>query len=239
MRFVPIYISIVYLAVCACGCFSGPPIEKKENAETPSYSFQYDTALPREKIAVIVPGMGQKVTKPQYRAIGEYYAKKGITPVYVSVDWKKVGFRDLTHISEEISSALRTSFPSSHLYLFGFSFGAIIAYEVSETIHSDQILLCSLSPLFKEDRQYQIFPFKQIFNLVSDKSLDSLSYLHNKGRCFVFLYGAHDSFLINEAIIEQRKSAFDCSVSMIVKNAGHDVSQKSYLEAIKSIIAGY
>jgi len=213
------------------GCAKNPSMPKK------LFSFKYDYSLSHRDIVLIIPGMNQSNTDQGYDSIGEYYKRIGVTPVYVNIDWKIVGIGRLSAAALQINEFLNDSFPDSHLYLFGFSFGAVISLKLSQLKHMENILLCSMSPLFSEDRVHQIFPFKQLLGLITDYSTNGLSYSTCQGTCVHFLYGDLDSFVINEAIITARKMFFKCNETIIVVNARHNISSPQYLKAIKQTIA--
>ncbi len=202
----------------------------------PLFSIRYDGLQPRFEIALIIPGLHQSDSDPGYDSIGACYKSIGVTPVYVNIDWKAVGIGKLSACALQIRDMLADSFPESHRYLFGFSFGAVISLKLSQLIQAQQIILCSMSPLFAEDRAHQIFPFRQILGMVADYSTNGLSYSRSRGTCVYFLYGDHDSFMINKAIIQNRKASFTCNETTIVPQARHAVSGGSYLKAIKRII---
>jgi esterase/lipase len=180
--------------------------------------------------------MNQTCSDPGYDSVAAVYKSIGVSPVYVSINWKAVGINDLSTAAFQIKKMLEDSFPESHMYLFGFSFGAVITLKLSQLITTDHILLCSMSPLFAEDRNYQIFPFRQILSIVTDYSKNGLSYSSSKKTCVVFLYGDHDSFVINKAIIQHRKDFFTCNQTTIVPDARHNISDSSYLTTIRQTI---
>jgi hypothetical protein len=200
------------------------------------FSFHCESSLSISRIVLIIPGKMQKTSDEAYHKVGNYYVSKGITPVFIDINWEDVGLNDIAIAASQVSKEIMNIYPDKHIYLFGFSFGAAIAYKISESIHPDHVVLCSMSPVFEEDRPYHIFPFRQIIGILSDYPSNQLSYNHNEGKCFVFLYGNHDSFLLNKSIIENRKSVFSCNKTIIVKDAGHKL-EASYLEAIKAVVS--
>jgi hypothetical protein len=114
--------------------------------QKPFFSIHYDPLSPRSAIAVIIPGMNQRASDPGYDSIGSFYKIKGITPVYVNIDWKAVGLGKLSAAALQMYGMLKDSFPQSKVYLFGFSFGAVICLKLSQSIQAKHILLCSMSP---------------------------------------------------------------------------------------------
>ncbi len=200
------------------------------------YQLGYTPSASFKKIAVIFTGVGQQTTNLEYTKIGRYYLSKGITPIYVDIDWRRVGLNHLSETADQLGAVICTSFPHSKVYLFGFSFGAVMAYKVSERIASEQALLCSMSPVFDEDRKLQQFPFKQLLGLITNDSKQKLTFAHSRSKGIILLYGEHDSFLINPRMIYFRKNSIANNVSVIVKDAHHDVSGGSYLRAIKTYV---
>jgi len=200
------------------------------------FSLQMDLAMPRNRVAIIIAGMNQKTSMAEYHRIGDYYKSKGIAPVYADIDWKHTGLANLATAASQMSAEIKKTYPDSKVFLFGFSFGAVIAYKLSESVNPAHTLLCSMSPVFTEDRNYQIFPFRQVMGMVTDYSSNHLAYPPNGGRSMVFLYGERE-FLINNAIIAHRKSIFTNSTTITVQGTGHDISNPLYLGVIKKVVS--
>lgn len=221
---------IIIFAIIINGCTSNT------SQITKLFSIKYDSSMSKSNLALIIPGMNQTCSYPGYDSIGAFYQSCGITPVYVNINWKAVGIKNLTAASVQLQNMLKDSFPESHFYLFGFSFGAVISLKLSQLIKPEQELLCSMTPAFAEDRIHQIFPFRQILSIITDYSKNGLSYSASERTCVIFLYGDHDSFLINKAIINYRKSFFKCNETLMVPDARHDISSHSYLVTIQQIV---
>jgi hypothetical protein len=220
----------ILLAIAFDGC-------ALNSSHTPVFfSIQYDSSLSRNNLALIIPGMNQTCSDPGYDSIAAFYKYNGITPIYVNINWKVVGIKNLTAAAIQIHDMLKDSFPESQCYLFGFSFGAVISLKLAQLMRVEQVLLCSMSPMFAEDKIHQIFPLGQILGMITDYSKNGLSYSASKGTCVIFLYGDHDSYAINKAIIQNRKDFFTCNETSIVPNARHDISDRSYLMAIQRIV---
>jgi hypothetical protein len=227
---------MVYLPLCFILFFPEAEFAGNVSNDNNLFSIKFDASVSHGKIVLIIPGMGQNDSFAGYHLIGKYYGKRDIIPVYVNINWKVVGLHNVSITASRIYSMLNETFPNSEVYLFGFSFGAAIACELSKSLHADHILLCSMSPLFKEDHTYQIFPFKQLQWIIALGSGHLLSYSGNRGERITFLYGEHDSFLINSAIIRYRRSSFAYSETIIVKNARHNISEREYLAAIENVV---
>ena len=197
------------------------------------FTIHYDASLPRASIAIIIPGLGQSASSPGYDAVGAFYRGRGITPVFVNMNWKAAGVSRLGLAGMELDTMLHDSFPGARVYLFGFSFGAVVALEAARSVPAAHILLCSMSPLYREDRAFQIFPFRQLMGLFVP---GDLSYAPNLGQCVTFLYADQDNFVISKAIIGHRKASFTCNETIIIDHARHDISGRSYLDTIRAIV---
>jgi alpha/beta superfamily hydrolase len=87
-----------------------------------------------KKIIYIIPGLGERCDESQYQDLAQALEKKGYRVHQVNPNW----YRPL---SEQI-------FPvEKDAIVFGFSFGAIIAYLVAQKYPCKKVLLASLSPL--------------------------------------------------------------------------------------------
>jgi len=203
--------------------------------EASLYAFRSDLARPHDRVVLILPGQGRTTTAPEYQTIGDSYARKGITPVYVEIHWQEVGLNDLAAAAAQISAGARLSYPQARFCLFGFSFGAVIAAKVSEALPAEQVLLCSMTPLLAGDLPYQVFPFRQVLHLLTIRARAPLEFAPNDGGRLVFLYGDSDSFLFNAAIIAHRQSIYPRSRTIIVPHACHAIGAV-YLAAIDQVV---
>jgi hypothetical protein len=200
------------------------------------FSLHYDASMPRDSIVIIIPGMHQNYSDPGYDSIGAFYTRRGITPVYAHIDWKAVGLNTLSATALRISTMLKDTFPNTHFFLFGFSFGAALSLKLSQSIQAEQVLLCSMSPIFHEDLNYLPGPVRLLLHCITNYSINGLSYSSSLGTCLHFLYGDHDHFVINKAVVQNRKAAFKCNETTVVKNAEHSISNRQYLEAIRESV---
>ena len=200
------------------------------------WSFRYGSHIPNNRIVLIIPGLGQSTLRSEYQKIGEYYESKGITPIYVEIDWRKAGLNKFAFTAFQIGSEIKRKYPENRIYLFGFSFGAVIAYQLSDFVNPAHTFLCSMSPVFAEDCRYQIFPFRQIIGALNSISFKQTALSSVQQSYFAFIYGEHDSFLINNSIIGHRKLELPCSKTFIVKGGTHNLSNPAYLSFIKNYI---
>ncbi len=198
--------------------------------------FTFLPPLPQaeKRIALILPGFGRKPTEKGYLAIGGFYQARGIAPVYVAIDWRRTRIGNAAAVALGIASAVRAALPDAGVWLFGFSFGAAIACKVSETLRCEQVLLCSMSPVFSGDRRHLMFPVRQIMGLFAG-SVDRCTYSPCRDNT-VFLYGDHDNFLFRKDLLAHRARIFSAGRTIIVSGARHNPSGEAYRKAIRGII---
>src|SRR3954467_10603046 len=103
--------------------------------------------MSRHSIAFIVPGYKGRPDAREYQAVRSYFERIDIPSLVVPICW------DRTTISENVRDFLKeaTRHPVNTQYVFGFSFGALIALLASTNLTFKHQILCSLSPCFRED----------------------------------------------------------------------------------------
>lgn len=185
------------------------------------------------RMVFLFPGLNE--TEDRYKAIEGYYSDAGITPVFLHINWLQPDFKKLIQEGREELGKVTSLYPDREYFFFGFSFGAVIALNSSQDYQSGGTLLCSLSPVFRED--YEVNPvIRDIPGWVPD-FLKAPVYRSIQQETTVFLYGDQDSAGINsKPIVELRKKTFPKSKFRAVKGAKHDITNKAYLEQIRKEI---
>ncbi|MBI9097684.1 MAG: hypothetical protein JEY91_04365 [Spirochaetaceae bacterium] len=199
--------------------------------------FLYSDTNQREKVAIIIPGRGEYPEDWAYQEIKESFETEGYTSYIVHLDWENITADNLVSRGNEALYPLLQRNSQSDITLLGFSFGAVIALKNSHHENVKRILLASLSPIFKEDLPYHLKLFQFFAGKLTDYDINDLSYPEYENRAIVFFYGTHDSLLINKKIREMRSKRFLYSEQILIKNAGHDISGRNYLAAIKNYIS--
>lgn len=203
---------------------------------TQLFTLKHDSIPAEVPIALILPGNNETYSTPGYDSICSFYQENGIVPIFIGVKWKKVGFSNFEKTAKSIADSVTSHFTGHPVYLFGFSFGAVIALFTTRYLSSDQTLLCSLSPVFTEDLQNQICFLRFITHHFFSFKKIKLNWSPFTDTCLVFLYGTKDHFVFNNAIINHRKTSFTCSRTYMVKNGRHSIAGNEYLAAIKKEI---
>mgnify|MGYP000845411952 FL=1 len=105
-----------------------------------------------KKIAYIIPGFKESSLRQSgYKKIAGYLKEKGIESIQVEIDWKyetPARFKDF--LAQFLNQYKRPK-KDTEVYLVGFSFGAVTAFLAEAKIKPKALILCSLSPYFKED----------------------------------------------------------------------------------------
>ncbi|MBN2420792.1 hypothetical protein JXB27_00775 [Candidatus Woesearchaeota archaeon] len=195
------------------------------------------------KVAYIIPGFSESNKQNAYKKIAGFFRKKGIRPVPVDISWKKGVMTDY------VSQAMKR-IKGKDVCLFGFSFGAMISLIASTKIKPRTLILCSLSPWFKEDidatkkffendkkaKKFINTPSwrKQIIELY-DYSFNELA---KKIKCKTILLvetGKGTSVSVKRA--KDAKMKIKNSKLVLVRGAKHNIRQKQWLSKIKEVIS--
>jgi pimeloyl-ACP methyl ester carboxylesterase len=95
----------------------------------------------------VIPGFGDSPSGKPYINVRKCFENAGVQCKVVSIRWK------YNSVFDYVDQFMITYRPrkNSEVYIFGFSFGALIALMVSTYINPTKLYLCSLSPFFQED----------------------------------------------------------------------------------------
>lgn len=190
-----------------------------------------------KKILYIIPGYMNDPFNPIGIELARHALKNAIVPVLITIDWKKkknrkVSFKE--HLDDFERQVKIGKYDKT--YVFGFSFGAMIAFLTAAKIKPNALILGSLSPWFKED----------VINLKkSDLKWWKETYLDNpplfnalaqkiKARAYILVGSKESPELIDRAKDAHR--LIKKSTLKIIPGVGHDISKRKYMEAIRSVI---
>lgn len=104
-----------------------------------------------KKVAYIIPGYENSFHVNKIRFVSTLFRKKSIIPIPVKIKWK---YRTISDYLSDLFSQIHYN-DNSEIYLFGFSFGAMIALLAAPALKPKKLYLCSLSPFFKEDLNHR------------------------------------------------------------------------------------
>ena len=162
------------------------------------------------KVAYIIPGALESNKKKPYKEIAGFFKSKKIKPVPVDIKWK------YTTLSDNLSQFIRKyrKFDGDEIYILGFSIGAVIALIASTKIKTKTTILCSLSPVFKEDLPYLKHRWKKLIGKrrLNDMKKYSFDKIVKDIRCRTILVAGNKEYteLLSRVKIAKRKIKNQC-----------------------------
>ncbi len=187
-----------------------------------------------QKIVYIIPGFRQHPTQKAYRELTKLLKHEGYRPVPVRISWKE------TTLSENTAYFLRqfNKNQAKKKYILGFSFGAIIAFLASTKVRSSGLILCSLSPYFKEDL---VKARASSMSSITTRRFDDLSQLRCsslakqiKAKQTLLLYGTKEAKPLIDRVLKAYRHIASPRKSLVrVIETEHDISDTRYLQTIQ------
>ncbi|MBI2033394.1 MAG: hypothetical protein HYT10_02950 [Candidatus Levybacteria bacterium] len=190
----------------------------------------------KKKTVFVIPGYRHRITQKPYRKLAKMLKKEGYSPILISIPWKQ------TTISENTKLFLN-KYKKIHArkkYILGFSFGAMIALLASTKIRTSGLVLCSLSPYFKEDMK-KITRIKS--PAVTPKRREDFSRLHAKTLAkqikagqIRMLYGEkEEKVLINRVLKTYTDISAKNKYLIPIQNTEHNIGDIRYLRTIDQV----
>lgn len=197
----------------------------------------YNPPVIEKKTIFIVPGFKHLPTNKAYKEIAKILKKKGYYPIPITIPWKQ------TTISENTDYFLKVykKIKRKKKYILGFSFGAMIAFIASTKVRVSGLILCSLSPYFKEDivkannqwlsaiteERYQDFLGLRFAGLVKQI----------KAKQILMLYGSKEE----KSLINRVNETFDQVLSrdkylIPILKTEHNIGDRRYLSKIHQTV---
>lgn len=188
------------------------------------------------KTVFVIPGYKQLPTNKAYKAIAKILRSEGYRPILVTIPWKQ------STISENTEYFLKRYKKGSmrKKYILGFSFGAMIALLASTKVNTSGLILCSLSPYFRED----LAKIRNIWlSAATKKRYDDFSQMQCakitkqvKTRKILMLYGA----LEERVLIKRVNQAFSQIAAkqkylLPIRQTQHNIGDKRYLRTIHHV----
>lgn len=192
--------------------------------------------MTQEKVIFIIPGFRHKPTNKTYKELTKILKSEGYHPIRITIPWKK------TTISENVSYFLTKykKIKARKKYILGFSYGAMIAFIASTKVNVYCLILCSLSPYFKEDLPKAR---SRVISLLMTQRFEDFSRLHCgslakkiKAKRILMLYGAKEA----KPLINRVTQAFDQISSndkhlIPIKKTEHNIGDRRYIKKIHQI----
>jgi len=183
----------------------------------------------------VIPGFKQKTSEPSFLWLQKFLKEKEFDVVMVPITWSRKTMYDYVIEFEEFYLKNK----STENYIFGFSYGAVIAFMAGERLLPKKLFLCSLSSDFKEDlprMKKWIVRYLGKNRIAEIATRSAVDIAKNLTVPTVVIYGEKEGRNYPELKIrceETVKFAKNAKL-LIAKNAPHGISDPQYSETIKS-----
>jgi esterase/lipase len=188
------------------------------------------------KIVYIIPEHKGSPNDTAYLKVATMFRKVGIKPIGVHIKWKR---RTITQYLDEFTEFYnKTNRPSDEVYLFGFSYGAYVAFVAATKLKPKAAILCSISPFFKEDFRYLYKSWVKANG--KTMTADQKKYIFNslakkvKARTLIFVGALEWGQCLRRAKVAHR--LIKNNKLIIIPKARHRSNQKEYQDALKNYI---
>ncbi len=175
--------------------------------------------MAEEKIVFIIPGYKHKPSHKAYSQLAKILKNEGCHPILITIPWKQAT------ISENAEYFLKEykKIRAKKKYILGFSFGAMIAFIAATKVRASGVILCSLSPYFKEDISSSLLHFAILVKQV-------------KAEQILLLYGTNEAKpLIKRVSAAYRQISVNQKRLIPIKGTEHDIGDRRYLHTIAQI----
>lgn len=192
------------------------------------------------KIVFIIPGFRHKIGQKAYLLLKRKLKTDGFVVAPIAMPWRGSTITDnTTFFLKKCNEKLaKLKISSKDVYLLGFSYGALVAFLAATKIPVSGLILCSLSPFFKEDlpktlpKNVSLLEEKRFVEFAKLKVRILAKKIKAKSVCM--LYGEKESV----RVIKRSKLTFGSLLSknkylFSVQKTDHSISDKKYINAIQ------
>lgn len=188
------------------------------------------------KAIFIIPGFRQSPSSKAYRELAGIFEMEGYSPYPVKIPWRNNTISQNTEYFLEEYKKIR----AGKKYILGFSYGAMIALLTATKTETAGLILCSLSPYFKEDISGSNFKIKS--SLMETRYRDFLSLKAKtlskmiKTDKVLLLYGSKEA----KALIKRVKKTYDDLPTdnkyiFPIPKTEHALGDKKYLARLREV----
>ena len=188
-----------------------------------------------KKVVYIIPGYKHHNKQPAYRKIASFFRLRGIKPISIDIKWK---YRTMIDYVGEFMGKYKEFDDNNEIYFLGFSLGAMISFISAVELKPNKIILCSLSPWFKENlpdipKKWKR-NFKRRVDVFKELSFNEISNKINSK--VILLVGDKERPLAIKRAKDAHRRLRGSKLIMI-KGAEHDIGQKEYLKTLEKVIS--
>lgn len=189
-----------------------------------------------KKTVFVIPGFRHRPKNKAYKAIAKILRSEGYLPVLINIPWKQ------TTISENTEYFLKKykKINRKKKYILGFSFGAMIAFLASTKVNVSGLILCSLSPYFKEDLSETN---SHMVSSITLQRYEDFSKLHcatlaqqTKAEQIHMLYGSKEARSLKRRVSDVFGRISSTHKHLIpIEKTEHNIGDRRYLNKIHQI----
>lgn len=189
------------------------------------------------KIVYIIPGFTENTGLKGYQEVIKFFKSRNIKPIPIKISWK---YKVMSDYVKQFEQQFKPN-DNDEVYLFGFSFGAMIGFISSTKIKPKVQFLCSLSPYFKEDLPYLKKSWKEGVGKrrIMDFKNFSFNELAGKTKCKTILVAGTEEGKELKRRVKDANKKIKNSELFLIKGAKHEIFQDAYLAKLKEIIGKY
>jgi esterase/lipase len=191
--------------------------------------------MEQKKIKMFVlPGYGETRRTRGYSEVIKIFKDKDIEVFFVPIDWKDG--KTIFEYKQEVKFFInKNSNKDDNISALGFSFGSFILSQIAKKIFFKSLYFCSISPYFKDSIKYIPREAKNYFGRRFIRSVSRYLFPNNIKSNAYFFIGGNDMPIA----IQKTKEYFDKWIGnkklKIIPKVEHDISDKKYIEEIKSV----
>jgi len=187
------------------------------------------------KVIYIIPGFTEKVSLKGYQQAIKFFKSRNFKVIPIKISWK---YKVMSDYVDEFFYQLSHK-KSDDIYIFGFSFGAMIAFISAIKLKPKMLFLCSLSPYFKEDLKFLKKSWKNGVGKKRIEDLKNFSFqeLAKDINCKTLLIvGEREPKELHKRVKNAHKK-IKRSELFVASGAKHEISQKEYIKKLHEIIS--
>lgn len=187
------------------------------------------------KVIYVIPGFTENTKQKRYREVLKFFRQKNFKVIEIKIKWR---YKVMSDYVKEFQNQYDQHKNNDKVYIFGFSFGAMISFIVSSQLKPTAQFLCSLSPYFKEDLLRIKKYWKKCIGIKRVKDLNSISFneLAKSVKCKTYILAGDKEGPEIAWRAEAAKKRIKISELYMINGAKHDISQKEYLDTIKKVV---
>lgn len=185
----------------------------------------------------ILPGFFSTTGETGYQKIAKEFCKYEFDVIFVDIAWKYNRIND--YISQFLESYQRYKGTSN--YIFGFSYGALIAYmSAKDHINNiDGLYLASIAPYFKEDLPYIPEGEKSEIGNRRFDDIEKTLFLEDSEKLLdvnlnVFYGSLEQDFVKRRSLLF--KETYPKAIVSEINGVGHDINNPNYFEYLRKEI---